>query len=597
MSKTTTPPFNYILASPSRQLCEGGDALIIDSIQDTYDVYEHTVTKSIFKTMIYRLTCRNGYNSYISYNSALLNNHNNINILNTICIFYPNYLDEDNINNIIGSLNTHNCSIEWINTVIDTIINTTYKFSNSQTITICSMGYNLVDKIAYMEYDDLLYFIGINNNNKCVYSDFIVSYDNKTVDKAIDIIQLLVKKHNIHVSFDIVDILLIIFKDTRSQISITILHNFHKLMYALEHTFIKKDFMYILSHFTIIDDLSEINNNGITINSIYNFYDDINLNRDEFNNILFNKNYSPELLLKNSIDSKLIKHDMDIDIFYIVLETQITRKNILFCTLIDTQYIPLNNKTLLLASILSNERFIRKCIESGLELTDTIIRTIYTFCNDSNIITLLREHKAIPTLEYVKCCTSVNILRYIQNNMLFMDPGLIDYCTSVINLEKGQFTILLNDDKFIKIYDSLNTIDKKKLEHIQYNDILDAKTIIMYDIKLTDIYVKQILYYSWIELIKLLYTSKKYQYITDYITIESIQYMSSNLGRIWIFNNIINNNYNFYDSIYLTDNSYLVKYDIDKLFDMDIINNIQEIRQTVDDAIINKYDTWYMKNM
>ena len=58
------------------------------------------------------------------------------------------------------------------------------------------------------------------------------------------------------------------------------------------------------------------------------------------------------------------------------------------------------------------------------------------------------------------------------------------------------------DDKFIKIYDTLNSIDKKKFEHIPYNDILDAKTIIMYDIHLTDIYVKQILDYSWIELIK-----------------------------------------------------------------------------------------------
>lgn len=548
-------------------------------ILQTFNNYgQDLVTQRDFDQMISKLT--------VGASSSALYYKRDPSIITNICVCFPNFLTVKVVDNLIKCFNSG-----YSMACVTEISNTGYIYTKAQIRKLNSLGYLMLDSINEMSYQE---FLSLFDNNDFV-TDFrtdLSSNVEAVIQKKINRLKGIVDKFEIKVEPGLVEVLINrISSYSYHEPSIEAVYNVHVIAKALGVEFTKDTLLRVMTSRTYA--CSSGNTAYYSkIRKIINFYD-VELGRDDILSHTIEKTGNVAIrTFKTMIHPRISSYDPAVDIKQMIAmsdeyDYQIGNR---LHHLLTNGYLCYDQFFLFLVSMTGNcAALLHKCISLGLPLSNQTVRNIFTFCDDNKIIDLFTDNKIFPTTELVKCCTERRVLEHIRETSIFIDADTEKFIDRVLKLENSE-TIDISPQKFIDIYESLSSRDKKIVERLTYREIMLARTIVRYNIGLTEKYVEYLLLHNWKEIVKLLYISHRYRYVTNMIDPEVAQFMPTALGRIWIFNNVINvESPTFNDSNWPSDMDYFVDHDVGKLLEQPIQHDVLHSKTVlVEQKILDK---------
>jgi hypothetical protein len=230
----------------------------------------------------------------------------------------------------------------------------------------------------------------------------------------------------------------------------------------------------------------------------------------------------------------------------------------------------------------------------GVTSMNELIGNFYTFA-DHAILELLETHKFIQSVENLKLCTKIKQLTGILETSVFLDSECVDLIDDVVKKQnnKHYFAMDLSHTDFVKIYESMGSDDRKIIERLCYEQIMDLGFLVRYNVRLTRPLVESIVCRGmWDQIIRLMHLSDRYDYLMDMMDWEMIVQIDEYIGRKWIMRNIIESR----KESFAFQNKFInsmanVKEDRATLLKKPIINQIDVIKESIrneSDALIKK---------
>lgn len=577
-------PFAYILDTSAYDLKYGGygyggfggygkhganktQPTIEGCISDTANTFTTTVvTQDIFTQMLTKITT-GGKSSVICYKNIV-----NV-VMQTICIWYPQYINTNTVSLILGVLDSSN------SVVVEYIEDTGYKFSSANIKKLNSVGILMLDKLDsmtlsefYSLFDNKTFIDKINKDwntqdpdrthavNKLDITDPKID-DTHKIYPQYTFLKKIISKYKIVLDKLIWGKMLKFITFTlnyRNVISIRSLLNMHKVFISLgaptNIEFIENSALFIEF------DTTPNEKNIYWFNQILSYYPDINFTRRKIMDMV-EKNIG-NFVMQNILDSNYCSYSPISDIYYWCeaymlgnktggLSTyMLTIKN--FMT--DYKDLFMHLISLGLIHIDWVKHYIKTYPDCGWDDYDFICKTI-SFSTDNSIIQMYVDNKLVVDNTLIeKIHKYETISGLYENSNSYTDSAF----KRIIELSNDKSKLALNNHDFTpelesniyEILQSLSERDRHILSNIivnqgnAYNNYKKAITsianILKYDIQITKKYLEYIFVTGNAgSIITLLHISEKYYYVIDYIDIDMVLTVSGYLHRLWFYNNIL----------------------------------------------------------
>jgi hypothetical protein len=545
-------PFQEIIDKSRYELMRAWGADIIDIkkiIQDTHELYGDGVSKKDFDAMIKKLTSGSHFNS-------ILNTRADPQIITSICSLYPQHITTKVIDNLVGYLKKE----KYPQHCLESIKNTGYQFTTEQLNILSTAGYVILDILnANVSYADLLAMFNSTDFLLTFRTNLDTDYSNNPapIDAKIKSLKSLCDKYNIIIESDFITQILHKLSGYPIRFNEFAIKNMHIIASALNMRFEKQQFDKIITNYCLGSVSSEI------IKQIMDYYnDETNLIDRTF--ILNNLNYQS---FSKFLHPSLTDYDPLGDIFYILfkipkndipkyIEHMLKHGYLVYDDfMIFLLYIRGEDVQSLSVSILN--KYVVKNYDHMKGKDSTLLKNdhlcinqecidfIYTFGNAKSI-NYLTNNKIPITEEYLTLCTLHGTLKELHGESFFLNNETEQFIDKILQRDKYYYKTAhgeMNDIDFVKIYNSLNKRDKQIAIRIPKNDILDMSTIIRYNLTITKTMVEyKLIRDEWRDIVSLLFLSKKYDYLVDFLDVETIMIAPSYISRNWFMNNLINTN-------------------------------------------------------
>jgi len=549
--------------------------IIVTCLDQTYKQYGDTISALDFDAMINCIT-KGG-----EYNSILARRHDP-SIITKICTQFPKYLNTQNIDNLVKSMTR----LYYPQSCIKSILDTGYIFTPSQIYTLSSHGYMMLEFQNTLSYDEFLNlfnstdFINEFKNNLFI-DDSSYGYE-LCITEKINRLKDICKKYDVKLKSNFVSVILNKIKpiNCRTHELYNIIRNVHIIGHELGMTFEREEFEMIVKTYDFY--------NGTDVNKIKlitRFYGDTVIDRK-----FILDNLENDSIFISFLHPTLTDYNPLSDIFYIIFAIpNMCRFRWIMCML-EEGYIVINNFCLFLMYIRTehDDTQLTKILDGYINenIDKVYIENIFTFGSSSSI-NFLSTQKILPSLDYLTLCTSLNTLKKLRNTSMFLDDEEKLFIDNIIKFDTYNNCKVIcsdfSDAMFLDIYDTLNERDKEIALRIPYSDIINVATIIRYRITVT----RKMIEYKfarnqWYDFVSLMYLSREYDYLIEMIDTDNVTIASSYMARQWLMNNIINNRPKTFA---LPNNLFelrtYVDEDVKTLLTQPIINNIDEIRQTI----------------
>jgi hypothetical protein len=626
-------PFQLLMDSDLYLLRRVWGREIVDitkNINDTFLQYgEDGVSDREFNKLVTRLT-KNSKN-----NTSVIQYRSDPEIISELCRSFPSHFNTKNMDQLISCFTKEKYPMNCI----ESIINSGYKFTDSQISALTALGYPMYTLTEGMSYSDFLllfssaeflYYKELNDGMN------VPELSQQNLNHKVSIIRDLCSKYKFTLWCDFISAWV---KSLRNTPLDTII-NIHKIAKVLNIKFENSTIIGIIDRDEIFDDEANMINYGVKLKSIdgediiatfdydrfkilLNYYDTFVIDRsmilERISSAVFTKLIHPSITKYNQFS----------DIFYILSSLSNTpyhpTRDEFVAHLITHNYLENHGFDfivyLLSLGLVSDKNILKECITVHNVLTfEQYIENFYTFAQ-ADVLNLLSEHKIIPTSQNILLCSSCSQLEEIYNNSIFIDDDMEKYIRMMIdytNMYDGEYcerydgeycernnqyiangcytyednimktkngSVLAvgnidHIDYFLNIYDSLSERDKSIFEHIDINKIFWVSTIIKYGLTITDEYLKHMIMRGyWKTLLLLLHVSNVYDYLIEMIDINIVTFAPSIISRQWLMNNILNSDIcSFTLPNKHFDSRINVQNDVNRLMKNPVLNIIEEMR-------------------
>lgn len=586
-------PFQKIIDEPQYILRRTWGDNIIDIkgiIVETHEIYGNGITKKDFDAMIKKLTIGSQWNS-------ILNSRSDPQIITSICTLYPNFITTKVIDNIIKYLRKD----KYPQYCLESIKNTGYVFTTEQLNILSTAGYTILDILnTNVSYADLLTMFNSTDFSLTFKTNLNAKYSNNPalIDSKIQSLKSLCDKYNIIIEPDFINqIIYRLYKYSMISNENELL-NLHIIASALGMRFEKQQFGKIVTNYS----LDKINNE--TLKLIIDYYNDGESPIDR-SFILNNLNHHT---FSKFLHPTLTDYDPLEDIFYILFTIKQDEIPIYISHMLDHGYLIyddfmmfllyIRGENMLSSSINILEKYVAINCNQIKELTlskneivknnrarnldyryinQECIDLIYTFGNTKSI-DFLSNNKIPITEEYLALCTLYGTFTELKKESFFLNDKTKQYIDKIIQSHVCSYTSckVISDDDFVNMYNSLNKRDKQIAIRLPKNDIVDVSTIVRYDLSITRKMIEyKLIHDQWREIVSLLHLSKKYDYLIDFLDVETIMIAPCYISRNWFMNNLINNGTkSFAISNKIFDSRPHIDHDVDNLIQSSPIHDI-----------------------
>lgn len=556
-------PFEEIIYAPHSTPSYSWSTIIMRSLQETHDAFGGYIEKAFFKKMMDRI-----FGSvYLSLPYAriysIFKQLKNPKIVELLCILFPaNLTDDDVINAIIPSLRID----DYPETCINNILEIGIKLRMDQVIAVAVGGYSIVKLFTeIVTYDIFKKFL--IDFIACTEVINILASGHETEKLRIygRNINALATKYNIVYDDNIIIDLL----GLQRGVSLSYIAGIHILMRLIGVKKLPNECFHNLKDYNVA---------YVTHKEILILYD-IKIDRDivfysigvsGIPDILFmigaDNDYNPKddlIAILMLCITKGINHEKIVSLMNHFLDNGHIKYDEFLIRVISTGLLNQTRTTyrdsksvegaILAGSTTYPAILLKTCIYEGIFPDMIDIQNIFMFC-DFDVINILLNNKITPTCELVSKCLNKNVIYPILISTLYDDNRIYEYLDILENdvdmNRLGGIGYVYNNTKVIpdakcdiqtrKLYDSLSLEDREIF--VRMNDRSSIYEIMLYDITLTQEYVTYILGTPrWMDLILLLTISKKYDYVINMITYDTVLSCNNSMGRYWLVNNIINN--------------------------------------------------------
>lgn len=545
--------------------------VVIQCLKDTHKQYGSNISQKEFDAMINFITkVENNILSMYGFEG------NQIEIIKTLCELFPTFIDVKMIDSLV--------KCRFYSTYIPFIKNTGYEFTPSQINSLIKKGFKKIELIDTISYTEFLESIAVghgeswrNDFENCCFDD-----DKHVLNKKVTPLKTIIDNNSFTVQDNLV--MAIIKKCSEyEKHNIMIALNAHILARELGvKQFTEKNLENVLLHydkkyaFQYAFSKTNPDERTIIVCKILQFYDKKPITRsmilkmetenwmecflrpdmtdyEPINDIIFCHGLKQPNMTNHLFDNNYVKHD---DFFSIVM---------------------LFNKSIICDVSTEPNPYLMKMIDDR-KFNMCDLDAMFAFC-DVPMLRLLLNIKIIPTKQQVLSITDHNVFRHYGDTLKIFtnaDATLDNIIKSVDESSSNvrHFDNLEDSVDSVKIYDSLSERDKQifiRLRKLKFDEI------VRYDIKLT----KQLVDYlisigRWLDIAKLLYLSKEYDYVIDMIDdifLSSPTYFS----RLWLNNNIVMGKKNSFSSIERIPRKY-VQIDVNELLAKPALIDIEKIR-------------------
>ena len=135
-------------------------------------------------------------------------------------------------------------------------------------------------------------------------------------------------------------------------------------------------------------------------------------------------------------------------------------------------------------------------------------------------------------------------IKRVTSRVIFLNDEKKQFIDKIMRPERGCYSSPsseMSDSDFVNIYNSLNKRDKLVAIRLPKNMIVNVSTIVRYNLTITKKMIEyKLINDQWKEIVSLLHLSKNYDYVIDFLDVETIMIASSYIARNWFMNNLIN---------------------------------------------------------
>ena len=539
-------PF-YEIFSSSRYRLRYGHAYdplnIAKVIKDTSEQFDE-IPEADFDQMIKTLT--------VGGASSVIALRRDPNIITSLCTNFPTKINKKHIDKIIKAMK----SPSYPKYCIDAITDIGHVLTKTQLKYLISAGYDMMSGMDTMNYDE---FIALFDNNE--YTNNLRYALSSNYDESPNLLDEKIREmNNLRVKYDIkfdskfIDTIMTkVYKGLLLDLNSLI--NIHIVAKSLDIFFDKNQLKNILSNYTFRDLISyyeearfDDDHKSMLLKRICNYYPCTESTIDRDFILDFRDKFT---IIKLIVHPSLTNYNPLEDLFYMLVEMGQFACEYLN-HLLKFKYLNYDDFLLYLLSLgfdNDNATIMHEYIsKNNIKIHDDYLPFFYMFTN-CNMINILLDNKIMPTSENILQCTRFEQLISIQNTDVFLDEKIINYIDMVTNpnYNNTEPFLVLSEENFIEIYNSLNKKDREIIIRTPIQNVLKLGTIVRYDIRLTKQYLMHmILYGHWRSIIKLLCFTNKYDYLYNMFDIEMILQIPSMIARMWFLNNIYNSSTKLY---------------------------------------------------
>jgi hypothetical protein len=600
-------PFQVTMNTPMYALTRTWGQQHIDIVKDINDTFFKYGEDGVYDKDFNKLITRLSQNS--KQGKSILNWKRDPAIILALCDRFSAYFNTKNIDQLISCFTKETYPMNCI----ESIMNTGYKFTDSQVAVLNTLGYPMYSLTKILAYNDFLSLLSTSEFANTLNNGLEHVLSTQDIECKVKMIRDICDKYKIKLQSDFVgawikSLRFLSKHDLYSSLDTLI--NIHHIAKKFNIEYVNETIIDIIDNNSIFfEEKNKVNYSFKNLKNTYcaefdyakfkvlsNFYNTFTINRS----IIIDRLSLP--IITALLHPLITNYNPINDIFYILTLVPLYHNNKLVTHLLNHNYLKYDQFLMYLLSIglIDDNDIINECITKyNISINEQYIENFYTFAQ-YDILNLLCEHKIMPILQNILLCTSHDQLTGFYDNSIFIDDDIEKYICSIIgHTDPYDYNIFkeainnnahINIDYFLNIYDSLSERDKNIFERVDIDSIFKLSTIIKYRLNITDEYlINMIARGHWKSLILLLHISSEYDYLIDMMDINIIILAPSLIARKWLVNNILNSNI---CSFAMPNEHYTlqvnVQKDVDELMKMSIVNNIAKFRT---DIITNRNDT------